>query len=285
MGRLALIARLVGRDLRHRPAEAILLLLAITAAATSLTIGLVLHGVTSGPYERTRAATAGPDMVADAQPGLNPDQAVNPASLLALAKAHGVTASSGPFPLLGMTVCANGYTVPAMSEGRDQAPSAVDRPLLTAGTWAAPGPWCWNAASPRPLAWGQDKPSPSTNVRSSSPVSPSRPRCPRIRRCALSPYATSPRWSRASPASSGWRRRTCSPWPGRRTRAGAILGTPLGILLYGAVKHGSTMTYPPAWWLACVVIATPLAAGALTVIPARAAARAGLAPVLQSGAT
>ena len=93
MGRLALIARLVGRDLRHRPAEAILLLLAITAATTSLTLGLVLHGVTSGPYERTRAATAGPDMVADAQPGLNPDQAVNPASLLALAKAHGVTAN------------------------------------------------------------------------------------------------------------------------------------------------------------------------------------------------
>jgi putative ABC transport system permease protein len=139
MGRLALIARLVGRDLRHRPAEAILLLLAITAATTSLTLGLVLHGVTSGPYERTRAATAGPDIVADAQPGPNPDQAVDPANLLALEKAHGVTASSGPFPLLSMTVRANGYSVPAMSEGRDQAPSAVDRPLLTAGTWVRPG--------------------------------------------------------------------------------------------------------------------------------------------------
>ena len=66
--------------------------------------------------------------------------------------------------------------------------------------------------------------------------------------------------------------------------AGAVLGTPLGILLYGAVKHGSTMTYPPAWWLACVVIATPLVVGALTVIPARAAARADMARVLQSGA-
>jgi putative ABC transport system permease protein len=66
--------------------------------------------------------------------------------------------------------------------------------------------------------------------------------------------------------------------------AGAILGPPLGILLYGAVKHGSTMTYPPAWWLACVVIATPLAVGVLTLIPSRAAARADIAPVLQSGA-
>jgi ABC-type lipoprotein release transport system permease subunit len=139
MGRLLLVARLVSRDLRHRPAEAILLLLAITAAATSLTLGLVLHGVTSGPYERTRAATAGPDIVAGVSPGQNPNQPASPANLLALAKSRGVTASSGPFPDLGVTVSANGYAVAAMAEGRDQDPSAVDRPLLTAGTWIRPG--------------------------------------------------------------------------------------------------------------------------------------------------
>jgi hypothetical protein len=61
-----------------------------------------------------------------------------------------------------------------------------------------------------------------------------------------------------------------------------LVGTPLGVLLYGAVKHGSTVTFPPAWWLASVVIATPLAVGALTSIPSRAAARAAVAPVLQS---
>ena len=69
MGRLLLIARLVARDLRHRPSEAVLLLLAITAAATTLTLGLVLHGVTEGPYQRTRAATAGPDLVASVTTG------------------------------------------------------------------------------------------------------------------------------------------------------------------------------------------------------------------------
>ena len=41
-----------------------LLLLAITAATTTLTLGLALHGVTSQPYQQTRAATAGPDVVA-----------------------------------------------------------------------------------------------------------------------------------------------------------------------------------------------------------------------------
>jgi putative ABC transport system permease protein len=139
MGRPALIARLVARDLRHRPAEALILLLVITAAATTLTLGLVLHGVTSGPYERTRAATAGPDIVAKLGPGQGANEAADRANLASLAKAPGVTTSSGPFPVLGMTLRANGYTVPAMAEGRDQAPSAIDRPLLVAGTWIRPG--------------------------------------------------------------------------------------------------------------------------------------------------
>lgn len=36
MGRLMVIARLVARDLRHRPAQAVLLLLAVTAATATL---------------------------------------------------------------------------------------------------------------------------------------------------------------------------------------------------------------------------------------------------------
>jgi putative ABC transport system permease protein len=65
---------------------------------------------------------------------------------------------------------------------------------------------------------------------------------------------------------------------------GAIIGIPAGLLLYASVKHGTSMTYPPAWWLAAVVIATPLVVGALTAIPARLAARESVAPVLQSEA-
>ena len=68
MGRLLLVGRLAARDLRRRPAEAALLLLAITAATAILTLGLVLRGVISKPYETTREATAGPDVVA--APGL-----------------------------------------------------------------------------------------------------------------------------------------------------------------------------------------------------------------------
>ena len=41
-----------------------LLVLAITAATATLTLGLVLRGVTNQPYLQTRAATKGPDVVA-----------------------------------------------------------------------------------------------------------------------------------------------------------------------------------------------------------------------------
>jgi ABC-type lipoprotein release transport system permease subunit len=139
MGRLLLIGRLAARDLRHRPAEALILLLTITAAATTLTFGLVLNGITSGPFERTRAATAAPDLVASVAPGQTAAQPADPASLAPLAKAPGVTASSGPYPVLGMTLRTGGYTVPAMAEGRDQASLALDRPQLVAGTWTRPG--------------------------------------------------------------------------------------------------------------------------------------------------
>ncbi len=64
MSKLLLVGRLAVRGLRGRPAQAALLLLAITAASATLTMALVLHGVTSHPYARTRAATNGPDVVA-----------------------------------------------------------------------------------------------------------------------------------------------------------------------------------------------------------------------------
>ena len=78
MGRLLLVGRLAARDLRRRPAEAALLLLAITAATVTLTLGLVLRGAISKPYQSTRDATAGPDVVASV--ASHPDTARPPTS-------------------------------------------------------------------------------------------------------------------------------------------------------------------------------------------------------------
>jgi hypothetical protein len=136
MGRLLLIARLAARDLRRRPGEAALLLLAITAAATALTLGLTLHDVARDPYQRTREATAGPDVVATAAPGAAP---ADVAGLEALADAPGVVAYSGPYPATGMVLEAHGQQATAQVAGRDAEEAAVDQPRLTQGRWVADG--------------------------------------------------------------------------------------------------------------------------------------------------
>jgi len=135
MGKILLVSRLAARDLRHRPAQAVLVLLVIAAAATTLTLGLALHGVTSQPYQRTRAATAGPDVVVSAF-GQNGGSA---ASLMALARAPGVTGHSGPYPLASPVLRAHGHAVAVQAEGRDPAPASIDQPKLTQGSWVRPG--------------------------------------------------------------------------------------------------------------------------------------------------
>jgi putative ABC transport system permease protein len=135
MGRIALVSRLAARDLRHRPAQAALLLVVITAAMATLTLGLILHGVTSQPYQQTRAATAGPDVVASSVGYPAGDQS----SFTALARAPGVTASSGPYPVAWPVLRVNGITADVMAEGRDSAPAPVDQPQVLQGTWVRAG--------------------------------------------------------------------------------------------------------------------------------------------------
>jgi ABC-type lipoprotein release transport system permease subunit len=141
MGRLMLISRLAARDLRRRPAEGFLLLLAIMAATATLTLGLALHGVTDKPYQKTREATSGPDVVASVDP-TPPEFGGQPANLTglrALARASGVTQSSGPYAVAWTTLKVDGETVNVRAEGRDLAPAAVDRPKLTQGSWVRDG--------------------------------------------------------------------------------------------------------------------------------------------------
>ena len=138
--RVVLICRLVARDLRHRPGQAVLLLVAISAATATLTLGLVLNGVTSQPYLRTKAATNGPDVVAAVLPqSTAPPPASALAQLAALDGAPGVAASSGPYPVASAALRAHGHTVPVQAEGRGETAAVVDQPALTQGSWVRPG--------------------------------------------------------------------------------------------------------------------------------------------------
>ena len=139
MGRLLLVIRVAARDLRRRRGEAALLLLAILSATTTLTLGLILHGATSHPYERTRAATAGPDVVAQADPPPAGGASADLAGLTRLAHARGVTIHSGPFPLRTTIVGAHGDHAVVQVEGRDAAAAALDRPKVTDGSWVRDG--------------------------------------------------------------------------------------------------------------------------------------------------
>lgn len=133
MGKIVLICRLAARDLRRRPAEALMVFLVIAAAATTLTVALALDGVTNKPYQRTRLATAGPDVVAVAPAQL-------PTSGLAsLITASGVIAHSGPYPAVLSAIRFGGHSVDVVAEGRDRAPASVDQPEITQGGWIRDG--------------------------------------------------------------------------------------------------------------------------------------------------
>jgi putative ABC transport system permease protein len=153
MGKALLVCRLAVKDIRHRPAQAFLLLLAIAAGSATLALGLGLRGTTDKPYARTRVATSGPDVVATVIPGGSapaPPTSVRPgdpggpgsadvSGLLPLEHARGVVAHSGPFPVTWALLRMGHATGSAEVEGRSAVPSAVDRPKLLQGTWVRPG--------------------------------------------------------------------------------------------------------------------------------------------------
>jgi len=137
VGRVLLIGRLAARDLRRRPVEAALLLLAIVAATSTLALGLVLHGAISKPYQSTREATAGPDVVASVAPF--GDHPANLAGLEALTAAPGVTGHGGPYLVLWAPLRAHDRTATAQVQGRDLGRASIDQPRLTQGSWVREG--------------------------------------------------------------------------------------------------------------------------------------------------
>ncbi len=135
-GRLVLLGRLLARDLRRRRGGTLLLLVAVAAATATLTLGLTLTESVERSYERTRVATAGPDLVVE--PILSGPDALD--ALAPVATKPGVTAHSGPHPMVFSKMISGSDTVLVVVEGRRAAPpDPVDRPAVTDGTWVRPG--------------------------------------------------------------------------------------------------------------------------------------------------
>ncbi len=83
-------------------------------------------------------ATKGPDVAALFQPGFHGDLGISK-QFVAMRRAPGVVAASGPYPVAPVWLTARGHRVRVHAEGRDRDQAAVDQPLLTAGSWVAPG--------------------------------------------------------------------------------------------------------------------------------------------------
>jgi putative ABC transport system permease protein len=137
VGRALLIRRLVIGDIKRRPVQAALLLVMIVTTTTTLTLGLALRNLTDSPFARARAATRGPDVVAQIAP--QSGTVARPATQFAsLRRASGVTAMSGPYPFAVAKLTAPGIDILAQAEGRDRSPASLDQPALTEGHWIRP---------------------------------------------------------------------------------------------------------------------------------------------------
>jgi putative ABC transport system permease protein len=124
MKRLLIILDLAWRNVRRRPGGAALLLIAISAATTTLTMALSVQNSVQDPWGRTFAQTDGAQILANS---------AHLDLLNALSHASGVTGAIGPFPLYHESAYVHGYLVRLTLVGRQSLNTPIDHPLVTAG--------------------------------------------------------------------------------------------------------------------------------------------------------
>lgn len=138
MGRALLIWRLMIGDIKRRPVQSLLVVVMIVTTTTTLSLGLALRHASQSPFARTRAATRGPDYVAETGPVPGSGRPA-PGQFAALIHDRSVSATGGPFPVAYTRLTTPKINVPVDAEGRDTRPAAVDQPLLTTGHWVSSG--------------------------------------------------------------------------------------------------------------------------------------------------
>lgn len=144
MRSLRLAARLARGNLRRRPAQALLLLLALTIATGVLGVAASVYGSADAPWDRVWRATRGfhvslgvyhpPD-----EPGNHAFVQELRGQAARLATAPGVVGVGGPWTHLYGSVAVAGGEEDLTAEIRDPGPYAVDQPLVTSGRWLGEG--------------------------------------------------------------------------------------------------------------------------------------------------
>jgi putative ABC transport system permease protein len=144
MRSLRLAGRLALANLRRRPAQGLLLLLALTIATGVLGVASSVYGSADAPWDRVWRATRGFHV------GLGvyhpPDEPGNRAFVhelrrhaARLATAPGVVGAGGPWTHLYGSIAVAGGEEDLTAEIRDPGPYEVDQPLVTSGRWLGEG--------------------------------------------------------------------------------------------------------------------------------------------------
>jgi putative ABC transport system permease protein len=144
MRSLRLAARLARGNLRRRPAQALLLLLALTIATGVLGVAASVYGSADAPWDRVWRATRGFHVSLGVYHP--PDEPGNRAFVqelrrraARLATAPGVVGAGGPWTHLYGSIAVAGGEEDLTAEIRDPGPYAVDQPLATSGRWLGEG--------------------------------------------------------------------------------------------------------------------------------------------------
>jgi putative ABC transport system permease protein len=144
MRSLRLAARLAARNLRRRPGQALLLLLALTIATGVFGVATSLYGSADAPWDRVWRATRGFNVSFNVYHP--PDEPGNRAFVdqmrrraEQLARAPEVVGVSGPWTHLYGSIRIAGGSEDLTAEIRDPGPYQVDQPLVTSGRWLGEG--------------------------------------------------------------------------------------------------------------------------------------------------
>jgi putative ABC transport system permease protein len=132
---------LAWRNVRHRPWQALLLLLALGLSTATITLALTVAETSDRAWDRVARATNGFHVAASADTrGLSPAQLERMrADLAGLIAAPGVVAVGGPWRSAHVDGEIDGIPIRLKVQVRDTEPAAVDQPLVTAGEWLDDG--------------------------------------------------------------------------------------------------------------------------------------------------
>jgi putative ABC transport system permease protein len=144
MRSLRLAPWLAARNLRRRPGQALLLLVALTIATGVVAVAMSIYGSADRPWDRAWRATNGFNVSFNVYHG--PDEPGDRAVVERLrdqaerlARAPGVVGVGGPWTHLSGSIDIEGGTDDLTAEIRDPGRYQVDQPLVTSGRWLGEG--------------------------------------------------------------------------------------------------------------------------------------------------